>query len=66
MELIDKETLRGWLGDPQVFIMDVRSPRDWDSSNSKIEHAHRFDPHKLTPESIRDIPRDKKIVVYCA
>ena len=23
---VDKETLKGWLGDPQVVIVDVRAP----------------------------------------
>jgi len=64
MEKITQETLRGWLKDPQVFIMDVRSPQAWEASSAKIEHAHRFDPTQLTLAAIKDIPKDKKVVVY--
>jgi hypothetical protein len=63
MEKIDKETLRGWLGDPGVFIIDVRTQADWEGSPVKVEHAHRFDPQKVT-EWAQDLPRDKKLVLY--
>jgi rhodanese-related sulfurtransferase len=64
VEKIDKETLRSWLGDPQVFIMDVRAPKDWEASDIKIEHAHRFDPVQPVASWAKDVPRDKKLVLY--
>jgi hypothetical protein len=44
MERLDQETLRGWLGDPEVYLLDVRMPRDGDASPAKVEPAHHFDP----------------------
>ncbi len=32
---LDKETLKSWLSDPKVVILDVRAPKDWDGSNTK-------------------------------
>jgi rhodanese-related sulfurtransferase len=64
MEKITKETLRGWLEDPQVFIMDVRSPQAWEASTAMIKHAHRFDPTQLTTADLKTIPKDKKVVLY--
>ncbi len=64
MEKITPETLRDWLEDPQVFIMDVRSPLAWAASTAKVKHAHRFDPAQLILGAIKDIPKDKKVVLY--
>ena len=66
MERIDKETLRDWLGDPEVYILDVQVPRDWDASPAKIEHAHHFDPLQPVETWAQNLPQDKKIVAYCA
>ena len=66
MERIDKETLRGWLGDANVYILDLRVPRDWEASQAKIEHAHHFDPLQPVETWAQKLPKDKKIVAYCA
>ncbi len=63
MERIDIDTLLHWLDDPEVFIMDVRNPTDWEASSSKIEHAHHFDNSRLG-EWANDLPRDKRLVLY--
>ena len=61
---ITPDTLQSWLTNPEVFIMDVRGANAWAASPSKIKNAHHIDPTK--PETIRELPRDKKLVVYCA
>lgn len=64
MKTVDKETLRSWLEDPNLFLMDVRSAAAWKRSIAKIERAHRFDPEKLG-KMVQDIPKHKKLVLYC-
>lgn len=64
MERIDKETLKHWLGLPDVFLLDVRSPKAWDQSAAKIEKAHRLDPRRLS-QLAQDLPKNKKLVAYC-
>ncbi len=64
MKTIDKQTLRSWLGQPDLFLMDVRSPEGWRRSIAKIEQAHRFEPAKLG-KMAQDIPKNKKLILYC-
>ncbi len=63
MEKIDLDTLRGWIEEPDVFIMDVRNPNDWEASFTKIKHARRFDPLRFEAWA-HDLPRDKRLVLY--
>ncbi len=60
---LDKETLKGWLSDPKVIILDVRQPHDWQNSDKKIKGAVRQDPREIDAAAL---PKDKKIVLYCA
>lgn len=62
---VDKDTLKGWLGRPDVLLIDVRSPKDWAGSTQKIQGAVRQDPGKLAVWG-RNLPKDKTIVLYCA
>ena len=62
---LDPETLKSWLSDPQVLILDVRQPRDWQGSDKKIKGAVRQDPHDVKIWAA-DLPKGKKIVLYCA
>ncbi len=64
MKTVDRDTLKNWLGKPDLFLMDVRSGNAWSRSIAKIEHAHRFDPDKFG-KMARDIPKNKKLVLYC-
>ena len=63
MEKIDLDTLHKWLEEPDVFIMDLRNPADWEASFLKIKHARRFDPLKFG-DWAQDLPRDKRLVLY--
>jgi rhodanese-related sulfurtransferase len=62
---IDKETLKSWLNDPGMMIIDVRQPGDWQASDKKIQGAVREDPHAVDAWATT-LPKDKKIVLYCA
>ena len=62
---LERDTLKSWLSDPQVVILDVRAPQDWDSSNKKIKGAQRRDYKELKTWAA-SLPKDKKIVLYCA
>jgi hypothetical protein len=31
--LLDKETVKSWLSDCEVIILDVRAPKDWNPSD---------------------------------
>jgi rhodanese-related sulfurtransferase len=64
MKTVDRETLKGWLGQPDLFLMDLRNAADWNRSIAKIDNAHRFDPERLS-KMVRDIPKNKKLVLYC-
>jgi len=62
---VDKETVKGWLGNPQVVIVDVRAGNDWQDSKTKIKGAVRHDP-KAVQTWAASLPKEKKIVLYCA
>jgi rhodanese-related sulfurtransferase len=62
---IDKETVKGWLANPQVIIVDVRAGGDWQDSTTKIKGAVRQDP-KAVQTWAASLPKEKKIVLYCA
>jgi rhodanese-related sulfurtransferase len=64
-KLIDPDTLKSKLGDPQVLIIDVRVPSAWAGSDSKIKGAIRQDPDRVNTWRPA-LPKDKKIVLYCS
>jgi len=59
--VINKDKLKGEL--PDVIVVDVRAPHDWDSSQWKIQGARRESPAQA---SMAGYPKDKTIVFYCA
>jgi hypothetical protein len=61
--LLDKETLKSWLSDPQVVIVDVRYGRDWQDSQSKIKGAIRQNPQEVETWAA-SLPKERKIVLY--
>jgi hypothetical protein len=65
VDLVDKDTLKGWLEQPDVIIMDVRTPKDWADSKKKIKGAVRQDPGKVAAWG-GTLPKDKTIVLYCS
>jgi hypothetical protein len=61
--LLDKETIKSWLSDREVMILDVRAPKDWQVSDKKIKGAVRQDPDEVKTWAA-NLPKDKKIVLY--
>lgn len=60
---VEKDTLKGWLGDASLLIIDVRTAGDWQASDKKIKGAERRDPQKVETWA-SSLPKDKKIVLY--
>ena len=62
---VEKDTLKGWLGDPNVLLIDVRAAKDWQGSDRRIKGAVRQDPGQ-TKTWAAGMSKEKKIVLYCA
>jgi len=62
---MDKETLKAELNSQSLVVLDVRSGRDWSSSEFKIQGAVRAPGSKLAEWSKR-YTKDQKLVLYCA
>jgi rhodanese-related sulfurtransferase len=61
---ITKEELLPLLGDPDVTIIDLRLPREWDTSDIKVKCAVREDPMK-PGQWLDKYPKEKMLVLYC-
>ena len=59
-----KEQVTSMMGNPEFIIIDVRQPKDWDASDSKIKGAVREDPSKVSAWADK-YPKDKKLLFYC-
>jgi hypothetical protein len=62
---MSKEELLAKLGNPDVIVIDVRSPGDWAPSNTKIKGAIREDPPNVS-SWMEKYPKDKTLVFYCS
>ncbi len=62
---MNKEDLKGRLGDPDLVIIDVRTASDWKASDSKIKGATR-EKSKNVAEWAPKLDKSKTIVLYCA
>lgn len=63
--LITKEELKKELDDPNVVVLDVRTGRDWKSSEFKIKGAVRADMNDFDTWIAKQ-PKEKRFVTYCA
>ena len=61
-----KEDLKPLLGNPDVVILDVRIPGEWNRSTLKIQGAVREDPEKNYKTWASKYPKDKTLVFYCS
>ncbi len=59
------EELRAKLGDKNIVVIDVRTGRDWEKSDSKISGAVREDPQNVTRWA-KKYAREKTIILYCS
>jgi rhodanese-related sulfurtransferase len=62
--LVSQKTLKSWLNDPNVMIIDVRL-FSYNTSKRKIKGAVRKDPFNVDSWS-GTLPKNKKIVLYCS
>ncbi len=65
VNVMSKDQLKAELTNPDVIIVDVRSPHDWNSSQWIIQGARRESPAQAT-QSMAQYPKDKTLVFYCA
>jgi len=61
---IAKEKFRPLLGNPDVVIIDVRQPSDWNRSKLKIKGAVREDTHAPIAAWMSKYPKEKTLVFY--
>jgi rhodanese-related sulfurtransferase len=62
---MSKEELKAQLNSSTLAILDVRSGRDWSSSEFKITGAVRVLGSEIAKWS-KDYKKDQTIVLYCA
>jgi len=65
VDVMNKDELKALLGNDDVVILDVRTGRDWSSSEFKIQGAQRVTAKKIDKWSA-NLSKDKKLVLYCA
>jgi len=63
--LISTDQLKEDLTKPDIVVIDVRAPHDWNSSEWKIQGARREAPAEVE-QWMANYPKDKTIVLYCA
>ena len=59
------EELKQHLDDPQYVVIDVRSGRDWQDSDQKIQGAERKTPFDAA-DWAAELDPGKVYVLYCA
>ena len=62
---ISKDELKAQLDTGKTVVLDVRSGRDWSSSEFKIKGAIRAAGDDIAKWS-KDYKKDQKLVLYCA
>ena len=63
--IMDKDALNGMLAAPDLVILDVRTGKDWSSSEFKIQSAERAPAAEYADWSASN-SKDKTLVLYCA
>ncbi len=62
---ISPDTLKSWLNNPEVMVIDVRAAKDWEESGFKILGSVRREKDQVQTWG-PTLPRDKRLVLYCA
>lgn len=65
VKTIDKDELKSMLDSPDLVVLDVRTGKDWSSSEFKIKGAVRFTDKDVGTE-MGKYAKDSTIVLYCA
>ena len=61
---MDKDELKSMLGQETLVVLDVRTGRDWTTSEFKIKGALRAEDGTVV--AVKDYPKDHTFVLYCA
>ena len=61
---MDKDELKSLLGSENLVILDVRTGKDWSTSEFKIKDALRVDNKDLS--EAMTYPKDNTFVLYCS
>lgn len=61
---VEKEELKSLLGQESLVVVDVRTGRDWSTSEFKIQGAVRGGGKDHPP--IESLPKENTFVFYCA
>jgi rhodanese-related sulfurtransferase len=64
-QVMTKEELREQLNSPELIIIDARSRSQWDASKFKIPGAAWMPSERIDLWADK-LPRNKKVVIYCA
>jgi rhodanese-related sulfurtransferase len=64
MPRINVEEARKLVAEGKAIFIDVRGPDSFNSSH--IKGALDFPMKKLEAGDIKDLPKDKRIIAYCA
>ncbi len=62
---IDKDELKGMIGSADLVVLDVRTGRDWSSSEFMIKGSSREEPSDIDSWA-GNYDKEKTIVLYCA
>jgi len=62
---ISAEELKGMLGSAELVLLDARTDKDWEKSDSKIVGAVRIDPSNVNSWA-DNYGKDQRIIIYCA
>jgi len=65
VQTMDKEELKKMLGSPDLVLLDVRTGKDWSSSEFKIKGAVRLQSDDIA-QATSSYKKEKTIVLYCA
>jgi rhodanese-related sulfurtransferase len=63
--IMDKDALNSMLSGADLVVLDVRTGKDWSSSEFKIKNAVRAPVGEYKDWSA-SLPKDKTLVTYCA
>lgn len=63
--VVTKETLKDWMDNNTVTVLDARTGRDWNASEFKIQGARRTDP-KDVEDWKGSFAKGDRLVIYCA
>ncbi len=65
VQLMTKDELKAMLDDPDLMVLDVRTGKDWKSSEFKIKGATHVKSGAYG-DWAGTYPKNKKYVLYCA